>query len=77
MPAPDRPPWVLTAFRLAATRVRGRRIDGDLTQDELAERAGIDTRTIQRIEAGRYEVKLSHLARIAHALNVRISDLLE
>lgn len=77
MPAPDRPPWVAHALQTVAQRVRGYRIDGNLTQDELAFRTGIDSRTIQRIEAGRYEVKLTHLARVARALNVRMTDLLD
>jgi len=76
VPTPDRPPWVVDTLRTVASRVRGRRLDDDLTQFELAERAGVDERTVQRVEAGRYDIKLSYLLRIAHALNVHITDLL-
>lgn len=76
MPAYDHPPWVLSDRHTAANRVRGCRLDRDLTQEELVELAGLDRSTLQRIESGNWEIKLSHLSRIAHALGMRITDLL-
>lgn len=52
-------------------------MDRDLTQEALAELAGVSRDTIVRIEGGRLEVKLGNLSRVAHALNVRIAELLE
>lgn len=76
MPASDQPPWVLTDRRSVANKVRGCRVDHDLTQEQLDDLAGVDRRTLQRIESGNSEVKLSHLSRIAHALGIRLTDLL-
>lgn len=79
MPAPNNselPPWVLADRRTAARRVQGLRTDRSLNQYELAEAAGLSRDTVQRVENGRVEIKLSALSRIAHALNVPITDLL-
>ena len=51
-------------------------MDRDLTQEALAELAGLSRDTIIRMEGGLEEVKLGNLSRVAHALNVRIADLL-
>lgn len=74
--AEDHPTWVLEDRRTVANRVRGARLDRNLTQEELAHLAGIDRSTIQRIESANWEVKLSSLSRIAHALGVSIVALL-
>lgn len=76
MSAPEPPPWVLDARRTAARRVQGYRTDQSLTQEELAFAAQVDRSTIQRIESGREDYLLGYLVRVAHALNVRIADLL-
>lgn len=72
----DQPPWVIRDRRVVSNRVRGCRLDQDLTQDRLVELSGVDRRTLQRIESGNSEIKLSHLSRIAHALGVPIAVLL-
>ncbi|WP_234328964.1 MULTISPECIES: helix-turn-helix domain-containing protein [Streptomyces] len=46
-----------------------------MTQERLAEAAGIDRSTIQRIEYGE-ESKISHLLKISRALRVHVRDLL-
>ncbi|WP_459211936.1 helix-turn-helix domain-containing protein [Aquimarina rhabdastrellae] len=48
----------------------------NLTQQELAEKAGVSVRTIQRIEAGA-KLKGHTLSVIAKALNVSIDELVE
>lgn len=49
-------------------RIARLRIDSDLTQAELAERAGIGKRTLERVEAGR-GAELVNLIRILRSLN--------
>jgi transcriptional regulator with XRE-family HTH domain len=74
--AEDHPPWVLKDRRAVASRVRGWRLDRNLTQEELAHLAGIDRSTLQRLESANWEVKLSTVSRIAHALGVSMTVLL-
>lgn len=72
MPA-DEPPWLLTCSRIGR-RVQARRLYQNLTQEGLRERAGISVDTIQRIEAGRSDPKVSQLYLIAQALEVDVAD---
>lgn len=76
MPPADQPPWILDARRALGDRVRVRRLHQDLTQERLAALTGIDRSTIQRIEWGTSDVKISHLLLIAHELRVHVTDLL-
>ena len=46
-----------------------------LTQEELAESAGINLRTIQRIESGETEPHGNTLRSICHVLNVQVDDI--
>lgn len=41
-----------------------------ITQSQLAERAGVDRKTVQRIEAGDTGVRFENVLRILHALGV-------
>lgn len=72
----DQPEWIIRAQRVLGLRVRDARLYADLTQEQLAERAGIDRSTLQRIERGQNDAKFSHLARVARTLNVPTRDLL-
>ncbi|WP_443076304.1 helix-turn-helix domain-containing protein [Streptomyces sp. NBC_01716] len=74
--ADDHPPWVLKDRRTVANNVRGRRLDRNLTQEELVHLSGVDRSTLQRLESGNREVKLSTLSRVAHALGVSMAVLL-
>lgn len=47
-----------------------------MTQERLAEKAQIDLRYLQRIEAGEVDAKLSMVDRLARALGVPARDLL-
>lgn len=76
MQEPDQPPWVLRDRRTIANAVRGWRVDRNLSQIELALQAGVDRSTVQRIESAKWEIKVSSLSRIAHALNVSMVALL-
>lgn len=73
MPA-DPPPWASTCS-LIGRRMRERRLHQNLTQEGLRELTGISVDTIHRIESGRSDPKVSHLYRIAVALDMEVADL--
>lgn len=50
-----------------------RRMELDLTQKQVAERAGIDQGDVSRIENGKANPTLDTLLRIAYALDARLS----
>lgn len=62
-------------------RVRARlkklRIEAELSQGALAEKAGLERKTINRIENGHFSPNLSSLIRICNALKVKPSSILE
>lgn len=53
-------------------RIKEIRIEKDITQEELAEKVGIQRTSLSRIEAGRFSVGLDILSKIARVLNCRI-----
>jgi len=61
---------------LFGNRVRERRLALGLTQQELADRAGLHRSYIGQIELGRRNVTLKSAAKIAKALHVDIASLL-
>lgn len=61
--------------REVGDRIRQLRTDAGLSQLALAERAGLDHRTISRAENARRAVSIDIAARIAHALGVPSRDL--
>lgn len=65
--------------RLAAfgRRVRELRAAAALTQDDLAERSGINVRVIRFVESGSREIGITTLWPLAEALGVRIADLFD
>lgn len=73
-PAP--PPWILYARRELGNRIRDARLAADLTQEKLAELAGVDRRTLQHAEAGETDPKFSLLLRLARALHLPVKDLM-
>ncbi|MFJ2590472.1 helix-turn-helix transcriptional regulator [Streptomyces sp. NBC_00378] len=58
---------------------RGRRnpLPGLLTQEKLADRAGVSRDTVQRIEHATTNLRQADLLRIARALDTRLADLLQ
>ncbi|MFF2651451.1 helix-turn-helix transcriptional regulator [Streptomyces sp. NPDC058045] len=74
MPAPPQP-WILTARRAIGNRIRAVRLHRCLTQERLAELAGLDRQTINRIEQGHAAASIDNLLRIARALDVPLRDL--
>jgi DNA-binding XRE family transcriptional regulator len=51
------------------------RIGAGLTQERLAELANLNTRTIQKIEAGNINILLTTVVRLRRALACRSADL--
>src|SRR5919199_5847457 len=66
-----------TLLETLARRVRACRRDLGLTQEELADRAGLNPRHVQKIEAGELNVTIGTLSALAIALGVTITDLIE
>jgi len=56
-------------------RVKLARVENDLTQAQLAERAGCTRQTIGLIESGKYNPSLQLCLTIARALNKSLDDL--
>ncbi|MFJ6578350.1 helix-turn-helix domain-containing protein [Streptomyces sp. NPDC091368] len=73
----DQPAWVLTRRERIGARIRSARIHADLSQVALAERCGVDHKTIHRIEYGVSDPSLSLLLLIAQALDVPLADLVQ
>ncbi len=57
-------------------RLKDLRIRRALTQQELAEKAGISQNTLNRIELNKAEPHMSTLRKLARALNVDPSELI-
>ena len=59
-------------------KLRKLRKEQNITQEELAEKVGLDPRTVLEIEAGKREnPTVKTLSRISEALGVKLSNLLE
>ena len=69
------PDWVPARRRTIGDNVRTERTRRKLTQDRLGELAGLDRKTISRIENGAHATLLDHLLLIADALGVPLADL--
>ena len=58
-------------------RIKEKRIEKNLSQEELAEKAGISRITISMLESGRQQdIKVSTIKRIANSLECHITDLI-
>lgn len=71
---PATPPWILQARIDLGNRIRDARLAADMTQDKLAELAGIDRTTLQKTEAGKTDPKFSLLLRLARVLRLPARD---
>ena len=61
---------------IMAMNLRRKRHDQDMTQEELAERAGLSARYVGAIERGDVSASVTVLGQIAEALGVEPGDLL-
>ncbi|MFI5687936.1 helix-turn-helix domain-containing protein [Streptomyces sp. NPDC051636] len=75
MPFAPPPDWVIARRRAVGDRIREARLHANLTQERLAELAGMDRQAINRIEQGHSSPLLDNLIRIADALDVDLADL--
>ena len=64
-------------LKAVGANVRRLRLRAKLTQEGLAERVGINPRTVQKIEAGRLNILVTTLARMQTALGCRWDELME
>ena len=69
-------PKEAVAKRLGAS-VRRRRMAVKLTQETLAERAGLSTNYVGNIERGEYDVTVAVIHRVASAMGSKASALLD
>lgn len=72
---PPPPDWLLDRRRAVGDRIRAVRTEAGITQETLAERSGLDRKTIVRTEGGTHSTLLDHLLLIARALGRPLSDL--
>lgn len=56
--------------------IRRARHKANLTQEKLAERAGVSTTHIGLVETGRRRISLRTLQKVASVLSVKVKDLL-
>ncbi|MDD5350506.1 MAG: helix-turn-helix transcriptional regulator [Chthoniobacteraceae bacterium] len=52
------------------------RAEAHLTQERVAELAGIDTRSLQRVEAGEWNISVDYLDKLRWALGCKWADLI-
>ena len=57
-------------------RLREARLAQDMTQETLAKRAGLATRTVIRIESGE-DARVGTISALAQALGISVSDILK
>lgn len=72
-PPPDE--WVLDRRRAIGEQIRTTRRAARLSQQALADHAGMERQAINRIELGYQAAYIDNLIRIAHALDVPLADL--
>lgn len=56
-------------------RIKQRRLELNMTQNELAKKLNITINRLSKIENGKVDVKLSMAFRISHHLSCRIDDI--
>jgi DNA-binding XRE family transcriptional regulator len=66
-----------TQQQTLASRIKISRIDNELSQQELADLAGVDRKTINRIENGHFSPSMDTYLRICKSLGVKPSQLLD
>ena len=67
----------MRSAQTAADRLVALRAERDFSQARLAELAGVDRKTINRIENGHFSPSLDTLTRLSVVLKCRLADLVE
>ncbi|MPY47195.1 helix-turn-helix domain-containing protein [Streptomyces acidicola] len=73
---PDDDAWLLERRRAIGDRIRVTRLRQNMTQEALHLSAGLSRATLQGIEAGTRDARISSLIKIARVLGVHVTDLL-
>lgn len=58
-------------------RIKAKRSQMNMSQEELARRSGLDRKTVNRIERGHYSPSLESLFMLCSALKIKPSDILD
>lgn len=74
-PPPPSDDWVIARRRAVGESLRAARRAARLTQEQLAERSGLDRLAVNRIEQGNQSPLLDSLIRLAAGLGIPLSDL--
>ncbi|MFM9596674.1 helix-turn-helix domain-containing protein [Streptomyces scabiei] len=72
---PDDDDWIRARQRAIGERIQTERLKQNLTQETVFLAAGVDRGTLQALEAGRANPTIETLLRLAHVLDVPLSDL--
>ncbi|MEU7381566.1 helix-turn-helix transcriptional regulator [Streptomyces sp. NPDC042207] len=74
-PSDSQPDWVIARRRAIGDHIRAARLHANLSQERLAELAGMDRQAVNRIEQGHASPKIDTLIRIAAALDTPLANL--
>ncbi|MFJ6319723.1 helix-turn-helix transcriptional regulator [Streptomyces californicus] len=69
------PLWAIDRRRLLGQRIAHHRRAAGLSQEQLADRIGVERRTVQRYEAGSRDPRYTDLLLIAAALEADLAEL--
>lgn len=75
-PAPEHTLIEWTFLRTLGKRIRIQRLTAELSQEQLAERAGMSRNFVSSIEHGKHGVDIVRLFRISTVLGVPLAELL-
>ena len=77
VPSSQRPDHVRERRAIFGDVVREQRLAAGLSQEALAERCGVDRKSISRMETGAFSPRLDSVFNVAEALNIPVSELFE
>lgn len=75
MPTDPTPDWVPARRRAIGRRIAQERQGQGLAIDDIAERTGLDRKTVMTVEAGRHAPTLDTLLLVAAALGLPLAEL--
>ncbi|MEU5596715.1 helix-turn-helix transcriptional regulator [Streptomyces sp. NPDC020298] len=75
MPSAPPPDWVIARRRAIGDQIRDARMHANLTQQRVAELAGMERQAINRIEMGHQAALIDNLICIADAIGVPLAEL--
>jgi transcriptional regulator with XRE-family HTH domain len=72
---PDDDEWIRAQSQVIGARIQARRVQMDATQEAVYLAARVDRRTLQALEGGRGNPRLSTLMRLARVLGMSLDEL--